>query len=124
MIAELRSIALPTRDFWEFDRMVTVSDPRGVPAEMAAPWVECKKHANEMYWGDRDRDGPPAAKETMFRGAVVIGCVIMQKPGVAGQLFLRTGGAWTIDDKEPEVARALAQQLRATADALEKEAGS
>jgi adenosine deaminase len=26
-----QGIALPTRDFWEFDRMVTVSDPRGVP---------------------------------------------------------------------------------------------
>jgi adenosine deaminase len=25
-----QGIALPTRDFWEFDRMVTVSDPRGV----------------------------------------------------------------------------------------------
>src|SRR5207244_5268010 len=26
-----QGIALPTRDFWEFDRLVTVSDPRGVP---------------------------------------------------------------------------------------------
>src|SRR5436190_16764043 len=26
-----QGMALPTRDFWEFDRMVTVSDPRGVP---------------------------------------------------------------------------------------------
>src|SRR3954451_21134033 len=26
-----QGIALPTRDFWEFERMVTVSDPRGVP---------------------------------------------------------------------------------------------
>ena len=26
-----QGLALPTRDFWEFDRMVTVSDPRGVP---------------------------------------------------------------------------------------------
>src|SRR3984885_741755 len=30
-LAHEQGIALPTRDFWEFDRMVTVSDPRGAP---------------------------------------------------------------------------------------------
>jgi adenosine deaminase len=30
-LAHEQGIALPVRDFWEFDRMVTVSDPRGVP---------------------------------------------------------------------------------------------
>jgi adenosine deaminase len=30
-LAHEQGIALPTRDFWEFDRMVTVSNPRGVP---------------------------------------------------------------------------------------------
>lgn len=39
-------------------------------------------------------------------------------------LVLRTGGAWTFDDKQPEVALALAEQLREAADALEREAGS
>jgi adenosine deaminase len=29
-LAHEQGIALPTRDYWEFDRMVTVSDPRGV----------------------------------------------------------------------------------------------
>jgi adenosine deaminase len=29
-LAHEQGIALPTRDFWEFDRLVTVSDPRGV----------------------------------------------------------------------------------------------
>lgn len=88
------------------------------------PWRELKKHVNELYWGDRERDGPPAAKDTAFRGVVVLGCVIGQKPGIAGELVLRTGGAWTFDDKEPEVARALAEQLRDAADALDREAGS
>ncbi len=86
------------------------------------PWVECKKISQEMYWGNPD--GPPATKLTIFRGAVVVGCVLRQKPGIDGELFLSTGGAWTIDDKQPEVALALAKQLRATADALEKEAAS
>lgn len=90
----------------------------------ADPWGECKKHCNEMYWGDRERDGPPAAKDTAFRGVVVIGCVIAQRPGLAGELVLRTGGAWTVDDTQPEVALALAEQLRETADRLEREAGS
>ena len=30
-IAHEQGIALPVKDFWEFDRLVTVSDPRGVP---------------------------------------------------------------------------------------------
>jgi adenosine deaminase len=30
-LAHEQGIALPTRDYWEFDRMVTASDPRGVP---------------------------------------------------------------------------------------------
>jgi hypothetical protein len=30
-LAHEQGIALPTRDYWEFDAMVTVSDPRGVP---------------------------------------------------------------------------------------------
>ena len=30
-LAHEQGIALPTRDYWEFDRIVTVSDPRGVP---------------------------------------------------------------------------------------------
>src|SRR5713101_5001565 len=30
-LAHEQGIALPTRDFWDFDRLVTVSDPRGVP---------------------------------------------------------------------------------------------
>lgn len=88
------------------------------------PWVELRKHVNELYWGDRERDGPPAAKDTCYRGVVVLGCVIMQKPGIAGELVLTTGGAWTFDDKQPEVALALAEQLRAAADKLEREAGS
>ena len=29
-LAHEQGIALPTRDYWEFDRMVTLSDPRGV----------------------------------------------------------------------------------------------
>src|ERR671938_33707 len=30
-LAHEQGIHLPTRDYWEFDRLVTVSDPRGVP---------------------------------------------------------------------------------------------
>jgi adenosine deaminase len=30
-LAHEQGIAMPTRDYWEFDRLVTVSDPRGVP---------------------------------------------------------------------------------------------
>ncbi len=30
-IAHEQGIALPVKDYWEFDRLVTISDPRGVP---------------------------------------------------------------------------------------------
>src|SRR6201987_5203894 len=30
-LAHRQGIALPVRDYWDFDRLVTVSDPRGVP---------------------------------------------------------------------------------------------
>src|SRR3954465_5000685 len=30
-LAHEQGISLPVRDYWEFDRLVTVSDPRGVP---------------------------------------------------------------------------------------------
>jgi hypothetical protein len=90
----------------------------------AKPWDELHKHVNELYWGDRECNGPPAVKPTAYRGVVVMGCVIVQKPGIAGDLVLATGGSWTFDDKEPEVARALAAQLREAADALDREAGS
>ncbi len=87
------------------------------------PFAELGAHVNELYWGDRERTGPPAAGPTPFRGVVVIGCILQKRPGVAGELSLVTGGSWTFDDQQPEVARALAEQLRAAADELEREAG-
>ena len=30
-LAHEQGIALPVKDYWEFDALVTVSDPRGVP---------------------------------------------------------------------------------------------
>ena len=97
-------------------------DARRVPG--LDPWGELKKHVNELYWGDRERDGPPPVKATAYRGVVIIGAVIGQQPGIAGELMLATGAAWTFDDKQPEVAFALAEQLREAADQLEREASS
>jgi adenosine deaminase len=44
-LAHEQGIALPTRDFWEFDRLVTVSDPRGVPNLDALDQIY---HLNEL----------------------------------------------------------------------------
>ena len=38
-LAHEQGIALPVKDYWDFDRLVTVSDPRGVPEE-ALPLFE------------------------------------------------------------------------------------
>lgn len=104
---------------------MTLHPPKGARGvEGVDPWAELGKHANELYWGDRERTGPPAAKPTIYRGVVIIGAVMRQQKGFAGDLFLSTGGTWTYDDTQPEVARALAVQLREAADALEREAGS
>lgn len=97
-------------------------DARRVPN--VDPWEELHKHVNELYWGDREQNGPPAAKATAYRAVAVIGCVIAEKPGFAGELVLSTGGSWTFDDQQPETALALAAQLREAADMLERKAGS
>lgn len=97
-------------------------DARKAPE--SRPWEECRKHVNELYWGDRERTGPPAAKVTPFRAIAVIGCVLAQENTLAGELVLQTGGAWSFDDSQPEVAKALAEALRDAADALDREAGS
>ena len=36
-LAHRQGIALPVKDFWDFDRLVTVSDPRGVP-DLLTDW--------------------------------------------------------------------------------------
>jgi hypothetical protein len=88
----------------------------------AKPWQECKKAVNKLYYGDENIDAPPG-KDSMFRGVVVVGCVLAERT-VGGELVASTGGAYTFDPQEPGYALALAAQLRAMADALEREAGS
>src|SRR4029078_3087136 len=44
-VAPTQGIALPTRDFWEFERMTSVSDPRGVDGLDALDQIY---HLNEL----------------------------------------------------------------------------
>src|SRR3982751_5885417 len=44
-LAHEQGIALPVKDYWEFDRLVTVSDPRGVPDLEA---LDAIYHWNEL----------------------------------------------------------------------------
>lgn len=86
------------------------------------PWEECKKAAQRLYYGDENISAPPG-KASMFRGVVVVGAVLsVPEPG--GDPIITCGGSWTIDDKEPEYAKALADYLRDMADQLDREAGS
>lgn len=87
----------------------------------AAPFEPLKRIANELYWGNPE--GTPSGHVTPWRGIVIVGCVMAKEPGALSEIFLRTGGAWSVDDKNPDVSRALAEQLRACADKLEREAG-
>lgn len=96
--------------------------PKNAKARPGAdPWRECKRVANWLYYGDAEIDDGPG-EPTMFRGVVVVGVVLALDKD--GETCARTGGVWTFDPKEPRYALALAEQLRATADRLEREAAS
>ncbi len=60
-LAHRQGIALPVKDFWDFDRLVTVSDPRGVPDLDA---LDAIYHWTELI------QSSPAAVEVSMQGAI------------------------------------------------------
>src|SRR5215468_3589130 len=60
-LAHEQGIALPVKDYWEFDRLVTVSDPRGV-ANLDA--LDAIYHWTELI------QSSPAAVEVSVHGAI------------------------------------------------------
>src|SRR5437899_11671302 len=60
-LAHEQGIALPVKDFWEFDRLVTVSDPRGVPDLNA---LDAIYHWTELI------QSSPIAVERSVHGAI------------------------------------------------------
>src|SRR2546423_3662892 len=60
-LAHEQGIALPVKDFWEFDRLVTVSDPRGV-ANLDA--------LDQIYHGTELIQSGPIAVERSVHGAI------------------------------------------------------
>src|ERR1700746_639088 len=60
-LAHRQGIALPVKDFWDFERLVTVSDPRGVPDLDA---LEGIYHWTELI------QSSPAAVEVSVHGAI------------------------------------------------------
>src|SRR5439155_1458076 len=60
-LAHEQGIALPVKDYWEFDRLVTVSDPRGVPDLDA---LDAIYHWTELI------QSSPAAVEVSVHGAI------------------------------------------------------
>src|ERR671937_2274884 len=60
-LANEQGIALPVKNFWEFDRLVTVSDPRGVPGLDAL---------NEIYHWTELIQSSPLAVERSVHGAI------------------------------------------------------
>src|SRR6516225_4925169 len=60
-LAHRQGIALPVKDFWDFDRLVTVSDPRGVPDLDA---LDAIYHWTELI------QSSPAAVEISVQGAI------------------------------------------------------
>jgi adenosine deaminase len=60
-LAHQQGIALPVKDYWDFDRLVTVSDPRGVPDLDA---LDAIYHWTELI------QSSPRAVETSVHGAI------------------------------------------------------
>src|ERR671933_1712403 len=60
-LAHEQGIALPVKDYWEFDRLVTVSDPRGVQGLDAL---------NEIYHWTELIQSSPMAVERSVHGAI------------------------------------------------------
>jgi adenosine deaminase len=60
-LAHRQGIALPVKDYWDFDRLVTVSDPRGVPSLDALDQIY---HYTELI------QSSPAAVEVSVHGAI------------------------------------------------------
>src|SRR5436853_5236829 len=60
-LAHEQGIALPVKDYWEFDRLVTVSDPRGVPDLNA---LDAIYHWTELI------QSSPVAVERSVHGAI------------------------------------------------------
>src|SRR5919206_155879 len=60
-LAHEQGIALPVKDYWDFDRLVTVSDPRGVP-DLAA--LDAIYHWTELI------QSSPIAVERSVHGAI------------------------------------------------------
>src|SRR6185312_592292 len=60
-LAHRQGIALPVKDYWDFDRLVTVSDPRGVPDLDA---LDSIYHWTELI------QSSPAAVEVSVHGAI------------------------------------------------------
>src|SRR5437588_5656360 len=60
-LAHEQGIALPVKDYWEFDRLVTVSDPRGVPDLNALDAI--------YHWAERTQSSPIAGERSVH-GAI------------------------------------------------------
>lgn len=60
-LAHEQGISLPVKDYWEFDRLVTISDPRGVPDLDALDAI--------YYWSELIQSSPLAV-ERSIHGAI------------------------------------------------------
>ena len=56
-IAHEQGIALPVKDYWEFDRLVTVTDPRGVPTSTRSTQI--------YHWTELIQSSPLAVERSV-----------------------------------------------------------
>lgn len=85
------------------------------------PWADLQLVSRQLYYGNESGTAPGAPG--MFRAVAVLGAVLTQET-LLEEPVITCGGGFTIDDKEPAYAQALADYLRSLADQLDREAGS
>src|SRR5919199_335328 len=91
-LAHEQGIALPVKDYWEFDRLVTVSDPRGVPDLKALDGI--------YHWTELIQSSPLAAVRGLARAS-------LEYPQVRAGLILMMDRTFTPEQNMIVVEKAI-----------------
>src|SRR5207237_556092 len=75
-LAHEQGIALPVKDYWEFDRLVTIADPRGVPDLDALDAI--------YHWTELIQSSPTAVERSVHAAIGVEQAIRWAPRGIVG----------------------------------------
>src|SRR5215471_1824107 len=103
-LAHEQGIALPTRDYEEFDRMVTVSDPRGVPDLDSLDRIY---HLTELI-----QSSPLAVQRSVHAASRGLDIASLEYPQVRAGLILMMDRTFRADQNMVIIEKALRYRSR------------